>query len=102
MEEIIIAFVGDGTLQGTALLSKEEQKVLKKVLDALEADGPFAPRVCLRNLTLERRAKQKAEQQRRQANQKRRRALTDDQRHIGRYCIGDKLRAAMLAAGWIA
>lgn len=102
MEEINIAFVGDGTLQGTALLSKEEQRALKKVLDVLEADGPFAPRVCLRNLTQERKAKQKAEQQRRQANQKRRKPLTDDQRHIGRYCIGDKLRAAMLAAGWTA
>ena len=102
MEEINIAFVGNDTLQGTTLLSKEEQKVLKKVLDALEASGPLAPRVCLRNLTQERKNQQQAEQQLRYAKQKGRKSLTDDQRHIGRYCIGDKLRTAMLTAGWTA
>ena len=91
--EVEIAIIGDDSLTATMYLSNEELATLEKLRKALKADGPFAPRFWLRNLTQERRERAYAER-------KRREEFEEAASHVGVYPIGNIFKSAMADAGW--
>ena len=93
--KVEIAIIGDDSLTATMYLSNEELETLEKVRNALTADGPFAPRFWLRNITQERRERAYAER-------KRREEFEEASSHVGVYPIRNILKSAMAATGWTA
>lgn len=88
MDQYLIRIMGEDWLEGTVVLSDSEYAAFMKVVNALEADGAYAPDIRVRNLSAEKR------EQEEQAK-KEREQLEEMQSHIGKYSCKDIFAQAM-------
>lgn len=90
MDTYQIIITGDNNLEGWVQLTDDEIATFMKVVNKLEPDGRWAPKVIVTNLTEAKREQERLIEEQRQKEKTEETKFIEACSHMGKYSIRDK------------